>query len=300
MGDGAWALRALWGAIAVAMAVAATAAVAVPLPRPRPAEAPASGRPPPPTVPRDGDAGRPDAPPGTELPATPPLPASPTLPSADAAPTPCRLALTEEMAVAPSIPAIAGPGGCGGTDLVRLEAVIMPDTSRVAFKPPAILRCALATALVEWVRGDLAALARTQGASLREIDNFDSYECRGRNRVMGARLSEHGRANAIDIRGVRLTSDVTLGFTDRAAPKPLRESIKASVCARFATVLGPGSDWYHEDHVHLDLAERRSGYRICQWEMFEPLPESPPLPLPRPADAPAGEGAQTTPATAAD
>lgn len=294
MGDGAWALRALWGAIAVATAVAATAAGAVPLPRPRPAEAPSSGSQLERVIPRNGDIG------GRGERAGPESPVASSAPSADAVPTPCRLALTEEMAVAPSIPAIAGPGGCGGTDLVRLEAVIMPDTSRVAFKPPAILRCALATALVEWVRGDLAALARTQGASLREIDNFDSYECRGRNRVMGARLSEHGRANAIDIRGVRLTSDVTLGFTDRAAPKPLRESIKASVCARFATVLGPGSDWYHEDHVHLDLAERRSGYRICQWEMFEPLPESPPLPLPRPADAPAGEGAQTTPATAAD
>jgi hypothetical protein len=210
------------------------------------------------------------------------------------------LALTEELAVAPSIPAISGPGGCGGSDLVRLEAVVMPDKSRIAFKPPAILRCTLAMALAEWVRSDLAALARSQGASVREIDNFDSYECRGRNRVAGARLSEHGRANAIDIRGIRMTTDVAIGFTDRAVPRQLRESIKASACARFTTVLGPGSDWYHEDHVHLDLAERRSGYRICQWEMFEPLPENPPLPSPRPAEASAGEDAPTAPATAAN
>jgi hypothetical protein len=35
-------------------------------------------------------------------------------------------------------------------------------------------------------------------------------------------------------------------------------------------VLGPGSDGYHENHVHLDLLERRSGYRICQWDVRDP------------------------------
>jgi hypothetical protein len=65
------------------------------------------------------------------------------------------------------------------------------------------------------------------------------------------------------------------------------------VCARFTTVLGPGSDWYHEDHVHLDLAERRSGYRICQWEVWEPLPRiAPLLPAVRPEDAPPRETAE--------
>ena len=58
------------------------------------------------------------------------------------------------------------------------------------------------------------------------------------------------------------------------------------MCARFTTVLGPGSDWYHEDHVHLDLAERRNGYRICQWEIWDPLPKiAPLLPASRPDDA---------------
>jgi hypothetical protein len=37
-------------------------------------------------------------------------------------------------------------------------------------------------------------------------------------------------------------------------------------------VLGPGSDGYHEEHIHLDLAERRNGYKLCQWEIREPPP----------------------------
>lgn len=258
------------------MLAEAAAAPDMPLPRPRPAEAPRadtspSATSPSATPPRSREEGRAPA----ETPAgTPP-------------PSDCRRALTEEIAIAPSIPAISGPGDCGGTNLVRLEAVVLSDRSRVVFKPPAILRCAMAAALADWIRTDLDAFMRARGAPPREIDNFDSYGCRGRNRVTGARLSEHGKANAIDIRGIRLEGDAAFGFTDRGAPISAREAVRASVCARFTTVLGPGSDWHHEDHIHLDLAERRNGFRICQWDIFEPAPADPPMPPERPADAPA-------------
>ena len=70
----------------------------------------------------------------------------------------------------------------------------------------------------------------------------------------------------------------------------LRESVLHSVCARFTTVLGPGSDWYHEDHIHLDLMERRNNYRICQWNVWDPLPQiAPLLPAERPDEAPPRE-----------
>jgi hypothetical protein len=205
-------------------------------------------------------------------------------------PSACRLALTDEIAIAPTLPPISGPGGCGGDDLVRLEAVVLRDKSRVLLKPAATLRCPMATAIAEWVRGDVAAIAASGGTSLGELDNFDSFDCRGRNRVVGAKLSEHGRANALDVRGIKLGNGQFVSFTDRTAARELREKFHASVCARFTTVLGPGSDWYHEDHVHLDLAERRSGYRICQWEIWDPLPKlAPLLPVARPDDAPPRE-----------
>jgi hypothetical protein len=59
------------------------------------------------------------------------------------------------------------------------------------------------------------------------------------------------------------------------------------VCGRFTTVLGPGSDGYHETHIHVDLAERRGGYRMCQWDVRDPAPVAAvetaiPLPPPRP------------------
>jgi hypothetical protein len=244
---------------------------AIPLPRPRPAEAPKadSGKAEP-----DKEAGEP------EKPAEP----APPQPSA------CRLALTEDIAIAPSIPDIKGPGGCGGEDLVRLEAVVLPDKRKVAVKPAAILRCKMATAIADWIRTDIVPIAAKLGSTVSDLDNFDSFECRGRNRVVGAQLSEHGRANALDVRAIKLVSGKSIYLTDRTVPRELRESVLHSVCARFSTVLGPGSDWYHEDHIHLDVAERRNNYRICQWNVWDPLPQvAPLLPAERPAEAPARE-----------
>jgi hypothetical protein len=212
-------------------------------------------------------------------------------------PSACRLRLTGALAVAPSIPAIEGPGECGGTDLVRLEAVVLANKSRIAVAPPAILRCTLAEAIVQWVREDLAPAARALGGTPTSIDNYSSYDCRGRNRIAGAKLSEHGKANALDIRSIRLASGAVIELTDPQAEKKFRENVRAKTCARFMTVLGPGSDGYHENHIHVDLAERASGHRMCQWDIREPAQEAPqesaqqstestatavPLPRPRP------------------
>ena len=173
---------------------------------------------------------------------------------------------------------------------MRLEAVVLPDKRRVSVKPAAILRCAMATAIADWIRTDMAPLAARLGSTISDLDNFDSFECRGRNRVAGAQLSEHGRANALDMRGIKLANGRSISLTDRTVPRETRESVLHSACTRFSTVLGPGSDWYHEDHIHLDLMERRNNYRICQWNVWDPLPQTAPLlPAERPEEAPPRE-----------
>jgi hypothetical protein len=252
------------------------AARSVPLPRPRPPEAPAKAHEqatePKNSTDQEGEKAAEQA-----------APAPP-------APSPCRQALTDEIAIAPSIPDIHGPGGCGGEDLVRLEAVVLPDKRRVSLKPAAILRCTMASAIADWIRTDMTALASNLGTSVSELDNFDSFECRGRNRVAGAQLSEHARANALDVRSLNFANGQSIALTDRTVPRELRETVLHTVCARFSTVLGPGSDWYHEDHIHLDLMERRNNYKICQWDVWDPLPRIAPLmPAARPEDAPPRE-----------
>lgn len=243
---------------------------AVPLPRPRPAEAPQVT--PPPGAP-DQVERRQNGVEGAQ-----PKPPEPSA---------CRVALTDAIAIAPSVPPITGPGGCGGDDLVRLEAIVLPDARRITVKPAAILRCRMAAEIANWVREDTAPLMAALGSEMVELDNFDSFECRGRNRVKGAKLSEHGKANALDVRGFRLANGTMLSLTDRTVARATREKVLMSVCTRFSTVLGPASDWYHEDHIHLDLAERRNNYKICQWSVDDPWPMVAPLmPTARPEDAP--------------
>lgn len=215
-----------------------------------------------------------------------PRPRPPSLgPSASASepnaqPSACRLRLTTDIAIAPSLPSIRGPGECEAPDVVRLEAVVLPDHSRVAVAPPAVLRCSMAEAVASWLREDAAPRVRDSGASLKAIETLDSFDCRGRNDLPGAKLSEHGRANALDIHALRLDGK-RLVLTDPQISKKLREGLRQSACARFTTVLGPGSDGFHQEHVHVDLAERRGGYRICQWDVREAGPVS----LSRPAPA---------------
>ena len=199
-------------------------------------------------------------------------------------PSACRARIADRIAVIEPLPSLGGPGDCGATDVVRLEAVIQPDKTRVALKPPAVVRCTMAEAIATWMREDVTDAVATLGTAPRVLDNYASYDCRGRNRVAGAKISEHGLANAIDIRGVGLADGKFAGLTDRNLGREFRETMRKTACERFTTVLGPGADGYHESHVHLDLAERRGGYRLCQWNVLDP-PEQVPLPRARPAEA---------------
>jgi len=166
------------------------------------------------------------------------------------------------------LPSITGQGACGAEDIVRLEAVVLKDGQRVALAPAATLHCPMAEAVARWIREEAAPAAATLGSPARTIVTATSYDCRERDRVPGAKLSEHGRANALDLRGLTLANGTAVDLTDKAAPKEFRDLIRQSACNSFTTVLGPGSDDYHNSHIHLDLIERKGGYRMCQWDVL--------------------------------
>jgi len=189
------------------------------------------------------------------------------------------------------LPSIAGSGDCAAIDVVLLQAVILPDKVNVAVAPPATLRCTMAEQVARWVREDVLPATQTiAGGLLRRLDNLASYDCRTQNHIIGARLSEHGRANAFDVGAFRLADGRVLTLTDVKVVKAWRDALRATACKRFTTVLGPGSDPYHEEHVHLDLAEHHGTFRMCQWDVREPVVEAKktepgieePVPLPRP------------------
>ena len=191
--------------------------------------------------------------------------------AAPAQPSVCQLRLAK-LAEFQALGTLIGPGDCGAPDAVLMQAIILRDQTKIAVTPPANLRCPTAEQIANWIRDDVAPSLAPFGAPLRGLDNFDSYECRGRNRVRAAVLSEHGRADALDVRDFKLADGRELGLTDVNVDKDWREAIRTSACARFSTVLGPGSDGYHEEHIHLDLAERHNGYKVCQWQVREPPP----------------------------
>lgn len=187
------------------------------------------------------------------------------------APSECRLRL-EKIALLEPLPRLIGPGACGGRDMVRISGVFIPGKPAIEIKPAPALRCAMAEQLALWIRDDAAPQIAKLGTPLRTVEPNDDYNCRGRNNIFGAMMSEHGKGNAVDIFTFHLIDAKTISPTDIRASKPLREALKASACARFSTVLGPSSDGYHEEHIHFDLADRRGNYRVCQWAVREPPP----------------------------
>jgi len=123
----------------------------------------------------------------------------------------------------------------------------------------AIIRCQLAEVFANWLKGE------AQPAAQKFLDGrvvglrvAASYACRSRNNVAGAKLSEHARGNAIDISAFNVAGHgwVKVGGMHSVAETRFLKEVRKSACGPFKTVLGPGSDSYHSDHFHLDLAKR--------------------------------------------
>jgi hypothetical protein len=181
-------------------------------------------------------------------------------------------------------------GACGHAAPIRLKGV-----AGVALQPPAIVTCEVAAQLDQWLTEVLQPAARALlGAPLVSLEGTAGYECRLRNRASTGRLSEHGLANALDINaftaangrsaivgrhwsgpiaggGVavpvrRQASDFTTnnGAAEAAtAEGTFLTRAHQGACGIFTTVLGPAANAAHREHMHVDLAQRRSG-NYCQ------------------------------------
>jgi len=138
----------------------------------------------------------------------------------------------------------------------------------VSLSQPATLTCGMAAPLSDWMQNVVQPSAqRTFGESVIGVDVAASYSCRPRNNVGGAKMSEHGYGNAIDISAFTLESGrkVTVldGWKGASDERSFLRQVRGEACGDFHTVLGPGSDRHHRDHIHLDLQNRRSGSRYC-------------------------------------
>jgi len=139
----------------------------------------------------------------------------------------------------------------------------------VAVKPAATLACPIVSALDRWLASSVQPAAqRWFNARVVEIKQISAYSCRGMNGNPHAHISEHAFGNALDIAAFTLADGrrVTVKEGWRGLPEEqgfLRD-IQASACREFNTVLAPGSNVYHYDHIHVDLMRRASGRAICE------------------------------------
>jgi hypothetical protein len=137
-----------------------------------------------------------------------------------------------------------------------------------AVAPAATLACPMVSALDQWITGSVQPAAmRWFGQPVAEIRQISAYSCRGMNGNRHARISEHAFGNALDISAFTLADGRKVTVKDgwRGLPEErgfLRD-VHAAACQQFSTVLGPGSNVYHADHLHLDLMRRSSGRSIC-------------------------------------
>lgn len=150
--------------------------------------------------------------------------------------------------------------GCGLVGTVKLLDIGVPTANLGA------VRCGQARAYAGWARNAVAPAAyQILGSELARIDSMGSYACRNvvGSRAGGGRRSGHAIANAIDIGGFELKDGrrITI-LNDWNSPDPavrrFLQTIHASACKRFGTVLSPGYNAAHRDHLHLE--DDRAGF----------------------------------------
>jgi hypothetical protein len=160
---------------------------------------------------------------------------------------------------------------CVIDDPVRLLSVVNPALAdrRILFPDKPLLSCAMAERLARFSVDIAAPLALgVFGKELAAVATGPGHECRPRNRKAGARMSSHGRGLAVDVAHVALHGGAKIAVGAPAGPLDVRylTALRAAACGSFNTVLGPGSDAAHADHIHIDMEPRgRDGRsKLCQ------------------------------------
>jgi hypothetical protein len=154
-----------------------------------------------------------------------------------------------------------GPGPAQGSPVTAFGPV--------AVKPTATLACPIVSVLDHWLAEAVQPAAmRWFGARVVEIKQISAYSCRGMNGNANAHISEHAFGNALDIAAFTLADgrriSVETGWKGMPEEQGFLRDVQASACREFTTVLAPGSNVYHYNHIHVDLMRRARRPIICQ------------------------------------
>ena len=139
----------------------------------------------------------------------------------------------------------------------------------VEVKPAATLACPIVSALDQWIT------AAVQPAALKwfrqpvvEIKQISAYSCRGMNGNPNAHISEHAFGNALDIAEFTLADghkiSVQYGWHGTPEEQGFLHDVQGAACENFTTVLAPGANVYHYNHIHVDLMRHYNSRHICE------------------------------------
>jgi hypothetical protein len=241
----------IWRCAVLALALMATAAQGapprdVPLPRPRPTDLHA-----PKSLPEDGKGEAAEKPAHDEA---------------------CLDRLKAAgFAFEPATPHAAANPACIIDTPVKLTAVPVANRLGASVRLPEepMLACRFAERLGHFI-SDLAAplIAGRLSFELKGVRTGPGYECRNRNRAATGHLSAHALGLAVDVAAFELANGKALPIKPDgdARGEAAVAAVRTAACGWFTTVLGPGSDPAHTDHMHLDIQTHGSSdrYRICQ------------------------------------
>jgi hypothetical protein len=170
----------------------------------------------------------------------------------------------------PTVPT-ASKAACTIEVPVRLKSVTTRTRAVTEVRLPEepVVSCEFAERLTAWL-GHLVApvIAGRMSADLKAVRTGPGYECRNRNGAATGKLSAHAVGKAIDISGFDLSNGkfISIKPDGDEAMRNVVDSVRTAACGWFTTVLGPGADAAHTDHMHVDIAPHGTSdrYRICQ------------------------------------
>ncbi|HEY1362845.1 MAG TPA: extensin family protein [Xanthobacteraceae bacterium] len=155
------------------------------------------------------------------------------------------------------------------TPFGRSSGVVLATTMQpVSVTPTATLACPIVSGLERWIAQAVQPAAiRWFGSPVSEIRQISAYSCRGMNGNPYSHISEHAFGNALDIASFTLADGRTVtvknGWNGLPEEQGFLRDVQAAACDQFTTVLAPGSNAYHYDHIHVDLMRRADDRHAC-------------------------------------
>ncbi len=155
--------------------------------------------------------------------------------------------------------------GCGIESPIDV-AEVLPGVSLGG----ATMRCKTAVSMAHWLKDTVqpALNIAMPGRKITGLVPGSTYACRLRNSASTGKISEHARGNAFDVAAFKLDNGEKMEMKPRTEDSTMEGAFQrtatAGACLHFTTVLSPGSDAAHQNHLHLDVLERKDGYRYCR------------------------------------